>query len=90
MIMVTVLDENNDSILIDIDTHHIQQNQRKEEPAHLHHDFRYVFSTQESELIQNTQKVKRILWLDIHDIERVLGTDKSIARKFMTYMEYFP
>ena len=89
MNMVTVLDENKDPILIDIDTHSIPQNSRKEEPAHLHHDFRYVFSAHETELTPNTREVNSILWVDLHDIDRVLGTDKSIARKIMAYIEYF-
>ena len=89
MNMVTVFDENKDPILINIDTHRIPQNSRKEEPAHFHHDFWYVFSAHESELTPNTREVNSILWVDLHDIDRVLGTDKSIARKIMAYMEYF-
>lgn len=90
MNMVTVFDENKDPILIDIDTHRIPQNSRKEEPAHLHHDFRYVFSAHNIDVTPNTREVKSILWVDLHDIDRVLGTDKNIARKIMASMKYFP
>lgn len=33
----------NEELPIDIDSHHIPANERKQEPGHFHHDFRYLF-----------------------------------------------
>lgn len=57
----------NNFVPIDIDTHYIPKNSKKQEPEHFHHDFRYVFVLKNKYLKINIQKseIKWFKWLDI-------------------------
>ena len=59
----------NNFIPIDIDTHYIPENKRKEEAEHFHHDFRYIFIY--SWDLENTkmqeQEIKWLKWIDFDD-----------------------
>lgn len=70
--------EKNDFIPIDIDTHYIPENNKKEEPEHFHHDFRYIFIFwwDISDIQLQEQEVKWYKWLDINaDIENFSWKD---------------
>ena len=59
----------NNFIPIDIDTHYIPENKRKEEAEHFHHDFRYIFI--HSWDLENTkmqeQEIKWLKWIGFDD-----------------------
>lgn len=74
---------------IDIDSHYIPANPKKDEPAHYHHDFRYVFVAASTELTRQDEEVIECDWVDVNDteviepgIQRVI--DKVRARKILT------
>ena len=51
-----------------IDTHKIPENPQKGEPAHLHHDFGYLFETNEIQEIKIDQNESDgILWVDLEE-----------------------
>lgn len=56
---------------IDIDTHHIPKNDNKGEEPHLHHDFRYLFvSDEESSTELNEAESAWIGWRSWHFLEK--------------------
>lgn len=59
----------NNFLPIDIDTHYIPENKKKEEPEHFHHDFRYIFIY--SWNLENTkmqeEEIKWLKWLDLDE-----------------------
>lgn len=59
----------NEMIPIDIDTHYIPENKKKDEMQHFHHDFRYIFiyDWDFSEVNIETQEVKWFQILNIND-----------------------
>lgn len=61
-------------IPIDIDSHPIPANEAKHEPAHIHHDFRYVFLADSTEVTHDITEVDAAKWfsLDSEEAECVL------------------
>lgn len=59
----------NEMIPIDIDTHYIPENKKKDERQHFHHDFRYIFiyDWDFSEINIETQEIKWFQILNIDD-----------------------
>ncbi len=49
---------------IDIDTHEIPENIKKQEPKHYHHDFRYLFTTNNSNVVFNPAESNNYAWVD--------------------------
>jgi hypothetical protein len=58
-----------------IETHQIPENLKKAMPAHLHHDFRYVFVAESLELIGLDSEVNEVGWFafDAPECEKVAG-----------------
>ena len=50
---------------MDIDSHPIPANPRKDEPAHMHHDFRYLFVVDGAELATDFGEVDDCRWVAI-------------------------
>lgn len=57
----------NPQIPLDINTHHIPANPGKGEPAHLHHDFRYVFLARNDALTRQVEEVNEACFMDLTD-----------------------
>jgi adenosylhomocysteinase len=51
----------------DIDTHNIPENPKKGEPAHFHHDFRYVYTTKENNIKVDASESNGYKWVDWGD-----------------------
>ncbi|ATU05548.1 hypothetical protein BKN14_03820 [Candidatus Gracilibacteria bacterium HOT-871] len=79
----------NEMIPIDIDTHYIPENKKKDERQHFHHDFRYIFiyDGDFSEINIETQEIKGFQILNINDdLTKLAGNDvilkiKNISKK---------
>lgn len=52
------------NVPFDIDTHFIPENSRKGEPGHYHHDFRYLYTTDTSEISIDTDESNGFGWID--------------------------
>ncbi len=53
---------------IDIDSHPIPANERREEPAHMHHDFRFVFAADPDDpLVADAAEVSAAAWVWFDD-----------------------
>ncbi len=90
----------NDFIPIDIDSHLIEQ--KGNEPAHTHHDFRYVFlSSPETELTVNASDFSSPQWCDLSELlanetythlkaklEHMLGTEFRTKIFFERVLDY--
>lgn len=53
---------------IDIDSHDIPAREKKGEPAHVHHDFRYVFIAQHDTLIPQEGEVTEACWIPLEEV----------------------
>lgn len=51
----------------DIDTHIIPENPKKGEPAHFHHDFRYIYTTKENNINVDASESNGYKWVDWED-----------------------
>lgn len=72
----------NESIPIDIDIHHIEYNTRLDLPEHYHYDFRYLFTINEiSDIHLDEEESSDFKWIDIDElsINPVYG---NVAIKF--------
>ncbi len=57
-------------IPIDIDTHPIPENKARGEAAHFHHDFRYIFTSSATDLLEIERKeVDAIRWTPLSGLE---------------------
>lgn len=54
-------------IPLDIRTHPIPENPAKGEPAHVHHDFRYIFIASSDDLIGREAEVNDAVFVDFND-----------------------
>jgi len=57
----------NPEVPFDIDTHYIPENKKKGEPAHYHHDFRYLFTTNSSNIEFDPLESNYYMWIDWED-----------------------
>lgn len=55
---------------IDIDSHDIPANDKKREPAHVHHDFRYVFVADSEDLKIHDSEVSDARWIPLVEIDQ--------------------
>lgn len=53
---------------IDIDSHEIPANEKKQEPEHVHHDFRYLFVAQDEDLALKEDEVVDAQWVLLEDV----------------------
>lgn len=58
----------NPLVPLDIDTHPIAANPEKQEAAHDHHDFRYVFIAENEAIQAQEQEVSSVKWLPLDDV----------------------
>jgi len=66
---------------LEINSHPIPQNDRKGEPAHVHHDFRYVFlAPSDVQVTMQPSEIEDIKILDINEALKVRGMDKAASR----------
>jgi len=76
------LDVNYPDVPIDIDIHTIPENQKKQEPKHLHFDFRYIFillDTHQGKISE--EEIGDIVWRPIRDFEKDTPDLARIAQK---------
>jgi 8-oxo-dGTP pyrophosphatase MutT (NUDIX family) len=59
------IDPDRPHIPIDIDIHHIPANDKKEEPAHYHHDFRYAFVAESEATTAEMSEVNDVAWVPL-------------------------
>jgi len=55
---------------IDIDTHEIPENPKKQEPRHYHHDFRYLFTTTNGNVVFDPSESSNYKWVDWEQFAR--------------------
>lgn len=72
--------------IIDIDSHAIPPNEKKQEPAHIHHDVRFLFTTitQIKPEIQ-VEHVSGCQWINVHSLpaeESILRVARKIMEKY--------
>jgi 8-oxo-dGTP pyrophosphatase MutT (NUDIX family) len=60
------VDKQNPLMPIQIDTHAIPTNPDKHEPAHYHHDFRYVFEAANESLVHQPEEVGAARWFPLN------------------------
>ena len=57
-----------DSTPIDINTHPVPENTKKQEKEHQHHDFAYLLKLKETvEITLNLNEVEEYIWVDLED-----------------------
>ncbi len=71
---------------IDIDTHHIPENSKKGEPAHYHHDFRYLYTTKNSKVEFDPSESNNYKWVDWEDFIES-PSFRHIADKIISVLE---
>ena len=59
------IDPDRPHIPVDIDSHHIPANAKKEEPEHYHHDFRYAFVAASEDIQLQELEVSGAEWIPI-------------------------
>ncbi|WP_164477559.1 NUDIX hydrolase [Pannonibacter phragmitetus] len=52
-----------DRLPIDIDIHDIPENRKKNEPAHIHIDLRYLFASPSGALLANPDEISALSWV---------------------------
>lgn len=65
------IDSKNADTPFDIDIHLIPANPKKNEKAHFHHDFRYLFIANETTLTPHNDEVSDCLWVPINHITEI-------------------
>lgn len=71
------LDINYLNLPIDIDTHYIPANIKKGEVEHYHHDFRYLFTCDETtNLTYSQEELDGFKWVDLKNIVNLSGADR--------------
>lgn len=76
----------NDEIPFDINTHYIPENSKKGEPAHYHHDFRYLYTTKSSNIKFNPSETNNYSWVDWEDFVEN-PTFENVANKINSVLE---
>jgi len=70
-----------EQVPIDIDTHLIPAKPNKNEPAHYHHDFRYLFLYNgNNAIVFNTQEAMDVKWESLEMAEEDSGFERSIGK----------
>lgn len=60
-----------------IDTHSIPENKNKQEGAHYHHDFLFIFSAQNESVLLDQNEVSDFVWMDM---DSIFEDDSNIAK----------
>lgn len=68
-----------------IDAHPIPENKGKQEDAHYHHDFLFVFSTEDATVSLDQNEVSGFMW---RDINTVLQNDSNMAKALRKMKEF--
>lgn len=69
--IVSVIDTHPE-VPFDIDSHPIPENNRKNEPAHVHHDFRYLFRyIGDGNLQPDPEETKGAQWISFGELEKI-------------------
>jgi len=63
--------------IFDVDVHEIPA--RKNEPAHFHHDIRFLFEADDTEPLTISSESKDLAWVSLREIERYT-TEESVLR----------
>ncbi|MDP2104276.1 MAG: NUDIX domain-containing protein [Candidatus Gracilibacteria bacterium] len=72
---------------IDIDTHHIPENPKKQEKEHYHHDFRYVFILKNKSAIRlQSVEVAGFKWLSIEKNDVADSSGNNVLEKIRTLL----
>lgn len=70
-----------ESDVFDLDAHAIPENPKKDEPAHVHYDVRYLLEvTNESNLLVNQDEAEGIKWLEINELEKLKGFTRIVKK----------
>lgn len=72
-------DVKNPLVPLDIDSHVIPANPKKDEPEHYHHDFRYVFVAANENFIGQETEVDDIGWF-VFDAPEVIALGKAVDK----------
>lgn len=71
----------NSLVLIDIDTHKIEDNKRLNLPSHEHYDFRYLFTIEKKETISiDSTELKDYKWISLSELEKEKQFGKIIEK----------
>lgn len=71
--------------VFDLDAHAIPENIKKNEPAHVHYDVRYLFKVvNETNLLLNQDEADGLKWLPLSQLSTLAGFEK-VAAKLITY-----
>lgn len=77
----------NNLIPIDIDTHRIPENPKKQEKEHYHHDFRYVFILKNKLAVRlQSEEVAWFKWLSIEKNDVADSSGNNVLEKIRTYL----
>ena len=68
-----------------IDTHPIPENMNKQEDAHYHHDFMFIFSTENIDISLDQNEVSDFKWTDI---DLVIQDESNMARAIRKMKEF--
>ena len=75
------VNQKNLAIPLDIDTHSIPENAKKNEPRHYHHDFKYCFILKDSANINiNPQEITDYTWLSLEKASSWKGFERVIQK----------
>jgi 8-oxo-dGTP pyrophosphatase MutT (NUDIX family) len=72
------------AVPIDIDSHHIPASDRKGEPAHTHHDFRFVFSIDRAahRITLQKEEVTAAVWMETSDPRFPVDLKRCVDKLF--------
>lgn len=76
-------------IPFDIDTHYIPENPKKGEPGHYHHDFRYIYTTRNSNIKIDPSESNNYKWIEWDQFTE-LPNFTRVAEKIDTILEPSP
>lgn len=76
-------------IPFDINTHYIPENPKKGEPGHYHHDFRYIYTTENSNIEIDPSESNNYKWIDWEQFAD-LPNFTHVADKIDTILEPSP
>lgn len=71
---------------IDIDRHDIPANDKKQEPEHVHHDFRYLFVAQDELLTPKEDEVSDVQWVPLEDVPRHAPDLERVVSKVQQFL----
>lgn len=65
---------------IDIDTHYIPENLKKNEAEHYHHDFRFLFICDEAPFIYSEEELNGYEWVNVNKLTNISGAERVRAK----------